>query len=227
MSRILGIALDVDGTLVDSNEGHARAWVDAFGEFGVRTSLAEVRPMIGMGGDRILDKVAGLGPDDPGGSAIDERRLELFRTHYLPTIRPFADVPAFLAQLRDAGIAVVVASAASKEDLKRLLEIAGVPELAETAVSTDEVARSKPAPDVVCAALEKLALPPSEVLMVGDTPWDVEAAARAGSGTLALRSGGWNDDGLAYAVAVYDDVAHLLREFHRSPLARRRALAVS
>jgi beta-phosphoglucomutase-like phosphatase (HAD superfamily) len=227
MSRahIVGVALDVDGTLVDSNDGHARAWVEAFEEFGVHTSLAEVRPLIGMGGDRILDLVAGLGPDDPGSKAIDERRLELFRTKHLPAVRAFPEVPAFVARLHDERIAAVVASAAAKEDLARLLEIAGVPELADGAVSTDAVPRSKPAPDVVCAALERLALPARQVVMIGDTPWDIQAATRAGIGAIALRSGGWNDDGLVDALAIYDEVAHLLRCFDVSPLGTPRAQA--
>jgi len=227
MPRIRGIALDVDGTLVDSNDGHARAWVDAFGEFGVRTSLADVRPLIGMGGDRILEQIAGLDPDDPGSKAIDERRLARFRSDYLPHVRGFPGVPEFVARLRDAGIAIVVASAAAEEDLASLLAIAGVPELTERAVSGDAVPRSKPAPDVVCAALERLGLPPSQVAMIGDTPWDIEAAGRAGLGTIAVRSGGWNDDGLADAIAIYDDVAHLGRCFDDSPLGRQHARAIS
>jgi HAD superfamily hydrolase (TIGR01509 family) len=212
------VILDVDGTLVDSNHEHARAWGDALAEYGIVVTFADVRPLIGMGGDQLLPKLTGIEAESPLGKAISARRGEIFRERYLPRVRPFARVPELLAALRDRGLVRVVASSAEPDDLRRLLDIAGATELIDDCVSSDDVERSKPDPDLVGAALARAALPPAAAVMLGDTPYDVVAARRAGVDTVALRCGGWSDAELAGAIAVYDDPADLLANLDRSPL---------
>jgi len=213
-----GVILDTDGTLVDSNDAHAHAWVEAFSEHGYEVPFERVRPLIGMGSDMLMPEVVGLGKETPEGSAISERRGEVFKSRYLPHIEPFPEVRALLERMKGAGLELVVASSAEEDELAALLEIAGVTDLVSEQVSSSDAEASKPAPDTVRVALERLHCPPDKVLMIGDTPFDLEAAKKAGVGVIALRCGGWGDEDLTGAVAVYDDPADLLRHFGTSPL---------
>ncbi|HJT76240.1 MAG TPA: HAD family hydrolase [Gemmataceae bacterium] len=218
MARVRGVILDVDGTLVVSNDAHARAWVEALAEHGVEVDYERVRRLIGMGGDKLLPKVSGIRADSPEGQAITRRRQTIFLERYLPHLRPTPGAPELLQFLRDRGFRLSVASSAKQDELKPLLEICGGERLIEDKTSSDDADRSKPDPDIVGAALKKLGLPKDEVLMLGDTPYDVEAARRAGLAILAVRCGGWGDTDLAGALAVYDDPADLLAHFGASPL---------
>ena len=216
----LGVIFDVDGTLLDSNDAHARSWVDALEEQGYFVAVEKVRPLIGMGGDKVLPELIGLAEDSIKGRAISKRRGEIFRTRYLPSLRPFPKVGDLVARLEHDGDAIAVASSASEKDLAALLDKAGLRHLLDDAASKDDAERSKPDPDVVHAALDRLHLPPEAVVMVGDTPYDVEAAALAGVRAIALRSGGcWTDADFAGAAAIYDDAADLLAHLDESPLA--------
>ena len=103
--------------------------------------------------------------------------------------------------------------------MEPLLELAGATDLIESKTSTDDADASKPSPDIVGAALERLNLPKENVVMIGDTPYDVEAAGRAGVALIGLRCGGWDDAGLEGAMAIYDDPADLLAHYDASPLA--------
>jgi HAD superfamily hydrolase (TIGR01509 family) len=219
-SRIRGVILDVDGTLVDSNDAHARAWVDAFAEFEFDVPYARVRSLIGMGGDNLLPEAIGVEKDNPLGEAISKRRGEIFEERYLKTINPFRGTRDLVQRMRAEGLEIAIWTSAQKEELKALLEIAGVTDLIDSKTSSDDAESSKPDPDIVQAALKRLRLPPAQVLMVGDTPYDIEAAGRAGVRTVAFRSGGWTDDGLLGACAVYDGPWDLLERFETSPFAR-------
>jgi phosphoglycolate phosphatase-like HAD superfamily hydrolase len=207
---IKGVIFDVDGTLIDSNDAHAHAWVDAVAEFGFDASFDEARRLIGMGGDKLLPALIGLEEDDDLGDRISKRRGEIFLTRYFPSVRAFPKSRDLFVRLRDAGLRIVIASSAKQEELDQFLDRARVRDLVENKASSDDAENSKPDPDIVHAALDKLGLRVDEVFMVGDTPYDVEAASRAGIRTIALRSGGWSDEELAGAVAIYDDPADLL-----------------
>jgi HAD superfamily hydrolase (TIGR01509 family) len=221
--RIRGVIFDVDGTLVNSNDAHARAWVQALDEAGVRVTFAEVRPLIGMGGDKLLPKLAGVDEESELGQRASRRRAEIFAQQYLPELRAFPQTRALLLRLRDTGRKLGVASSAKQEELQALLERAQVSDLVESATSSTDAARSKPDPDIVRAALDRLELAPERAVMIGDTPYDIEAASRLGVPTLAFRSGGRSDQDLARAAAIYDDAADLLARFDDSILARARA----
>jgi HAD superfamily hydrolase (TIGR01509 family) len=215
---IKAVLLDVDGTLIDSNDAHAQAWVDAGAEFGHAIEFAQVRRMIGMGGDKVLPQLTGLEEDSDEGSRLLDRRGEIFRSRYLSTLSAMPGAVALVERLRDDGRKLVIATSASAEDLKPLLKQVGLEWLEEDATDSDDADASKPEPDIIEAALKKTGAAASEVVLIGDTPYDVKAAARAGVRTLALECGGWSAADLDDAAEVYADPADLLRRYDQSLL---------
>ncbi|HEU4559490.1 MAG TPA: HAD family hydrolase [Longimicrobium sp.] len=219
MSRPRAVILDVDGTLIDTNDAHAHAWVDVCHEFGHEVAFGKVRRMIGMGGDRVLPSLTGLEEESETGEKMKERRGEIFRERYLPSCQPFPRARELLERFRDDGMQLVVATSASKDDMAALLKAADVADLIQAKTSSSDADNSKPAPDIVEAALENAGCGPDEAVMLGDTPYDVQASGRAGVRCVALRCGGWDDDALSDAVAIYQDPADLLAHYERSPFA--------
>jgi HAD superfamily hydrolase (TIGR01509 family) len=219
MNVVRAVLLDVDGTLIDSNDAHARAWVDAGSEFGRAIAFADVRPLIGMGGDKVLPRLTGLDEDSHEGTRILARRGEIFRERYLPGLVALPGAVDLVRRLRADGKTLVVATSASEEDLEALLEQVGLEDILTEATNSDDADASKPAPDIVEAALEKAGEAAANVVMIGDTPYDVAAALRAGVPIIGVRCGGWTDDDLRGAAAVYDDPAAILRDYDRSILA--------
>lgn len=215
--------LDIDGTLLISNEAHAQAFVDAARELEHEAPpVEEVVRLIGMGGDRLIPKAFGFEQDSEAGEALEERKGEIFRSKSLPTLRPTPGTRDLLERLKGDGYVLVVATSANADDVEGLLKRAEVDDLVERATSAEEVDASKPAPDVVHAALEEAGVGPEEAVMIGDTPYDVEAATRAGVRIVAVRTGGWEADDLRGAVAVYDDPADLLRHYQETPFGQSR-----
>lgn len=217
-----GILLDVDGTLVLSNDAHAHAWSDAFKEVGMEVSPERVRPLMGMGGDKLLPTLApDLSPDEGIGKAIAERRKELFLERYLPTLAPAPGARALVERLRAEGKQIYIASSAKRDELAELLRAARVDDLlpVDRATTADDAQQSKPAPDVIAVAVKRLGLPPERIMLIGDTPYDVESANRARVGTIAVRCGGFSDTQLNGARALYNDPADLLAHYDESLLA--------
>jgi HAD superfamily hydrolase (TIGR01549 family) len=217
---VRGVILDMDGTLVDTNEAHAQTWVDALNSFGYEVTLDVVRPLMGQGGDKLIPRLTGKTKDSEIGKTLAAHRSELFEQRHLESVEAFPNTRRLVARLRDLGLKVVVASSSRRDHLARLIEAAAIGDLIDSATSASDVDESKPDPDVIEAALEKLGLAPDQVMMIGDTPYDIEAAARVGVRTIALRCGGWQDEGLTGAIAVYADPADLLANIEASPLAR-------
>jgi phosphoglycolate phosphatase-like HAD superfamily hydrolase len=213
------VILDVDGTLVDSNDAHAHAWVDAFAEHGIAVPFDLVRRAIGMGGDKLMPHVADITEDSPRGAAISRSRATIFKSRYLPTVAAFPRVRDLLTRFADAGFKLAVASSAKADELYPLLEIAGVDDLIAHRTSSDDAEESKPDPDIVLAALKRVGRP-RQSIMLGDTPYDVEAAARAGIPIVGLECGGWGREDLAGAVEVYASPADLLDRLGASVFAR-------
>ena len=220
-SGSLTVLLDVDGTLIDSNDAHAHAWVDVARELGHGADYDSIRRMIGMGGDKLMPKAFGIEHDSEEGEKMSKRRSEIFRERYLPTLKPFPDARALLERMREDGHTLVVATSAKKDEMKGLLKVAGVEDLLEEKTSSSDADSSKPDPDIVIAALKKADAAPKDALMLGDTPYDVSASTRARVAIVALTCGGWSAEELKGAVAVYRDPAELLREYERSPFAAR------
>lgn len=217
--KVRAAVLDIDGTLIDSNDAHAQAWVDVGKEMGYDIDFAHVRSLIGKGGDKVLPEITGLEDESDEAEKLKKRRGEIFQERYLPTLQPFPRARELLERFAADGMTLVVATSASKDDMKKLLEKAGIKDLIEEKTSQSDVEASKPDPDVIEAAVEKAGCKPSEAVMLGDTPYDVEASRRAGVPCVALRCGGWGDEDLKDAVAIYDDPADLLANYDQSPYA--------
>jgi HAD superfamily hydrolase (TIGR01509 family) len=214
------VILDVDGTLVDSNDAHARAWVEAFARNGITVAFERVRRAIGMGGDKLMPAVAGIAEDSPEGKQISKDRGEIFKSRYLPALRPFPRMRELAQRFGSDGFTLAVASSAQEDELAPLLKTAGVDDLVRTTTSSDDAEHSKPDPDIVQAALTRTGCPPSSAIMLGDTPYDVEAALRAGIRIVGVECGGWGRADLSGAEEVYSDPADLLARYETSIFAR-------
>lgn len=220
--QIRGAIFDIDGTLIDSNDAHAHAWVQAMKEQGYDVPFAKVRPLIGMGGDKVLPETIGIEKNSLQGQQIDSRRSEIFKERYLPYLQPFPDARELLQHMHNHGCKLAIATSAKPDEMEAMLEIIGpnVKELFEQATTSKDAAQSKPDPDVMQAALNKIKMSPDEVLMVGDTAYDIEAAAKVGVKTVALRCGGWSDKDLQGAITLYDSPADFLIHYNASPFVK-------
>ncbi len=219
------VLFDIDGTLVDSNDAHAHAWVKAFAEAGVRVEFDRVRCAIGMGGDKLMPAVADIEEETPLGTRISTRRSEIFKSEYLAQLQPFRDAGTLVRRIKTLGLEAVAASSAKRDELEALLKVADANSLLGKAASGDDADESKPDPDIVHAALKKAGVHAGEAVMIGDTPYDVEAASRAGVVAIAFRCGGWTDEALRGAIAIYDGPWDLLSRLDDSPL--RQALTAN
>jgi HAD superfamily hydrolase (TIGR01509 family) len=216
-----GVIFDIDGTLVDSNDAHAQSWVDAFAKAGYEVPFDVVRPLIGMGADKLLPKTIEVRHDSEEGKRLLARRSEIFQEKYLPRLKPLPGSRALVLRVRAEGLKAIVATSAKDAELKGLLQAATVDDLMEERATASDAKRSKPDPDIVQAAVGESGIGKENLVMIGDTPYDVEAAARAGVKCVAFRSGGWTDDSLKGALAIYDGPADLLAHYDTSPLGRK------
>lgn len=203
--------LDVDGTLVQSNDEHAWAWVRALEPFGFDVTFEQVRRWIGMGGDKVLPKVdpslhAGTEPAD----SIGRLRQRIFLNEYAAQLQPTPGARALLERLRADGILRVVATSAKRQELDAILKAARLDEEIDRATTSDDAGRSKPDPDIIEAALQKAGAGRAESFFLGDTPYDVTAAHTAGVLVVAVRCGGWREPELSEADAIYDTPADFL-----------------
>jgi HAD superfamily hydrolase (TIGR01509 family) len=211
-----GIIFDVDGTLVDSNDAHAESWVDTFAEAGYDVPFGIVRPLIGMGADKLLPLAVGVSNESDEGKRLTDRRSEIFREKYLPRLRALPGSRELVSRVRAEGLKAIVATSAKDQELKGLLNAARVEDLMEERATSSDAKRSKPDPDIVHAAIDESSLAPDHLVMIGDTPYDVEAATRASVRIIGFRSGGWKDEDLKGAVEIYDGPADLLANYESS-----------
>lgn len=219
-----GVLLDIDGTLVLSNDAHAQAWVEAFAQHGYEVKFEDVRPLIGMGGDQVVPRmVPELSGKEGVGKQIADGRKELIIEKFSPNLAPAPGSRELVQRLKQDGFKLVVASSATSQELSSLLKAAEVDDLLEEEPTTtsDDADASKPEPDLIQAALSKGQLQPEQAIMLGDTPYDIQAAAKAGVGVVAFRCGGFDDAQLADALAIYDNPADLLEHYEQSPLGQR------
>lgn len=214
-----GVLFDIDGTLVDSNEAHARSWVDTLHEAGYEVPFDVLWPMIGMGGDKVLPAAAGIEIDSDLGKALSKRRWQIFQRDYLPDLRPTRGARDLVQRMKDDGLELIVASSANGEELGALMEAANVRDLFEKTTSSSDAEESKPDPDIVQAAVKKSGMKPEELIMLGDTPYDVQAAIGAHVNLVGLLCGGWTAIELSGATAIYSDPSDVLRWYDASPFA--------
>lgn len=219
---IKGVLLDIDGTLLLSNDAHAQAWVEAFAAYGYNeVKFEDVRPLIGMGGDQVVPQmVPELSGKEGVGKQIADRRKDLIIEKFSSNLAPTPGSRELVQRLKQDGFKLVVATSATSQEVSSLLKAAGVEDLlGEMPTTTSSDAESsKPEPDLVQAALSKGQLQPEQAIMLGDTPYDIEAAAAAGVGAIAFRCGGFDETQLSGALAIYDDPADLLKHYAQSPL---------
>lgn len=211
---------DIDGTLVESNWLHAAAWQDAFAAMDLNLDVEEIRRQIGKGGDELIPVFVPWWKLPMVEEPLEVYRKYVFHRDYLPKVRPFPKVREFFLQLRQSGIRTALASSASDEDLDTYKSIANISDLLDVTTSADDTKRSKPHPDIFTATLHKLHAKSSNVLALGDTPYDAEAAGKGGIRTIGVMTGGWSRQELfdAGCIEVYRDIADLLEHFDQSAL---------
>jgi len=217
---IEAVLLDIDGTLLDSNDAHAQAWSDALREAGHEIGSETVRPLIGMGSDKLLPKLTGIDADSEEGKRLIERSKAIFAKEYLPLVKPFPNARELLERMRADGVTLVVATSAADDELRGLLAALGAEWLVDERASSSDADRSKPDPDIIRVAVDKAGVGPAECVMLGDTPYDVEAATRSRVRIVAVRCGGHGDEELRGAVEIYDDPAALLSRYDESVIGR-------
>ncbi len=218
MQPIRAILCDIDGTLIDSNDAHALAWVDALEQVGKPTPFERIRPLIGMGGDKLLPALK-IDPDSDLGREASQRSTRAFLETYVDSIRAFPRARELLERMRATGRSLWAATSSEDAEISAILQRGDIEDLFEAATTSSDVEQSKPAPDVVQAALARAQCLPHEAVMLGDTPYDVRAARRTNVRVIAFRCGGWSDDELSGALEIHDDPASLLHEWNESILA--------
>ena len=209
--------LDVDGTLVDSTYQHTLAWNRAFRRHGIVLPVWRIHRAIGMGGDQLVPALVGEQVDKEQGDQIRETRDPIYE-ELLPEVEPLRGAHELIEELKARGLRVVLASSSPEDELDHYLELLDARELADAWTTKEDVEATKPAPDLVQAALEKAGT--ENAVMVGDTRWDIEAAAKAGIETIAVTTGGWSKQELrdAGATAVFESVDELRKGLDKTPL---------
>jgi HAD superfamily hydrolase (TIGR01549 family) len=213
---IKALIFDIDGTLVDSVDLHAQAWKEAFKHFGKDVPYQQVRHQIGKGGDQLMPVFFSREELEEHGEEMEEYRGRIFKRDYLPRVRAFPSVRELFLKLKADDKRIALASSAKKDELAAYKKIANIEDLVEEETSADDADRSKPHPDIFKAALDRLEdVAVHEALVIGDTPYDAEAAGKLRLRTLGVLSGGFPEAELraAGAIAVYRDVADMLARY--------------
>lgn len=227
LARATGIVFDLDGTLVDSTYVHTLCWWEAIGQFGHERSMAAVHHAVGMGADHLLDHVLGEVRDQGQDGAITAAHDALFATWH-ERLHPFPAARSLLTWCRDAGLTVALATSGGKRDLWSMLDVLDHPDF-DVIVTGDDVDGSKPSRDLLDAVLTRVGLDPQDLLVVGDSVWDMQAAARVGAPALGVATGGTSAPELREAGAelTYADLAalqHAMQEAREDPSSQVRGL---
>ncbi|WP_375460159.1 HAD family hydrolase [uncultured Enterovirga sp.] len=216
------VIFDVDGTLIDTNDLHAAAWVEAFRHFGIEVPYEDVRRQMGKGGDQLMPVFLDPAVLERDGEKIETFRTDLFKREYLSKARAFPQVRALFERVKSAGQTSVLATSGKREEVDRHMTTAEITDLVDESTTSEDAESSKPKPDIFQSALKRIApITADEAIVVGDTPYDAEAAGKAGLRTIGLLCGGFSEEDLrgAGCIAIYADPAALLRDYDRSPLA--------
>ena len=215
---------DIDGTLIDSVDFHAEAWRQTFLRFGRDIPFADIRAQIGKGGDQLLPVFFSEREIALIGKVMEKTRGNIFKEEFLAKIKPFPGVRPLFERMKRDGLKIALASSAKKDEVEHYAKLLEIEDLIEAGTSTDDAEKSKPHPDIFEAAMEKLGkVSPKKCLVIGDTPYDAEAAAKAGIKTVGVLCGGFPEADLkkASAFAIYRDPEDLLRRYDESPFAEK------
>jgi HAD superfamily hydrolase (TIGR01509 family) len=219
---VRAVLCDIDGTLVESNWLHARAWQVAFAEMDIELELEEIRRQIGKGGDELIPVFVSWWKRAAVKEPLQAYRKFVFQHDFMPRVKPLPKVREFLLRVKAEGIKVALSSSADKDDLLAYKRIAHIEDLVDAETSADDADKSKPHPDIFEATLRRLGLRARDCIALGDTPYDAEAAGYAGLRTIGVTTGGWAHDELMAAgcVEVYESVEELLERFEESAIVR-------
>ncbi|WP_150958808.1 HAD family hydrolase [Microbacterium testaceum] len=210
---------DVDGTLVDTNYQHALAWYRSFLRFDIVLPVWRIHRAIGMGGDQLVASLTDDGTENAHGEALREAWTEEFES-LIEEVHPFDGAHDLLVAVKERGFQVVLASSGKSDHVERFIDLVDARGIADAWTTSDDVKASKPAPDLVETALGRV--PGAGGIMIGDSPWDAIAAAKADIATIAVRTGGFSPEELqdAGAVTVFDSLRDLIVGLDDTPLAR-------
>ncbi len=200
--------LDIDGTLVDTNYQHAIAWYRAFRDNELILPVWRIHRHIGMGGDQFVEALAGEEFEKRCGDDVREAEAEHYKS-LIDEVEPMDGARELIVALSESEHAVVLASSAKEQEVEHYVDLLDCREIVDGWTTSADVESTKPEPDLVHAALEKVGA--NEGVMVGDTPWDVKAAKKAGIDTIAVLTGGFSEAELrdAGAVEVFESVREL------------------
>ncbi len=215
------VIFDIDGTLIDSVDLHARAWQETFAQYDVEVTFEQVRSQIGKGGDQLLPVFLSKDQIERFGKQLEDDRTACFRKRYLPEVRPFPSVRELFERIRADGIKIALASSAKKGEVEYYKRIAHILGLSDVDTCSDDVDRSKPHPDIFLIALKRLGSPPPQhVVSVGDTPYDALAARKSGVLPIGVLSGGFPESTLrgAGCLEIYQDPADMLARYESGRL---------
>jgi HAD superfamily hydrolase (TIGR01509 family) len=212
--------LDIDGTLVDTNYQHAIAWYRAFRRHGIILPVWRIHRHLGMGGDQVVEALTDERTENELGDAIRDVEGDLYG-ELIEEVEPMEGARKLISELGERGHVVVLASSAKEGEVEHYLDLLDARELADAWTTSSDVDATKPEPDLVESALGKVGGSAEDAVMIGDTPWDVKAADRAGVGTLAVLTGGFAIEELTESGArgVYESVAELRADLDQTPLA--------
>jgi phosphoglycolate phosphatase-like HAD superfamily hydrolase len=221
MRRYSAVLLDIDGTLVDSNDAHAHAWVEILAKHGIEVAFARVRRMIGMGGDRLIAEITGWPLGQKKTRKLQDEHAAVFAERWLRHVTAIEGARELVLQLRRDNYEVALATAAHEDVLRPLLEIAGIADLMDAKAKPPKPPASKPDPAAIEVALSQLDADRSRVVLIGDTPYDVEASRAASVDVIGFTTGGYGAEALAGAIAVYRGPSDLLARWDGSPLGSK------
>ncbi len=213
--RLQALLLDIDGTLVDSNDKHAHCWVEAFAHFGKEVDWKVVRQQIVKGGDLLVPDTLNAREMRKFGEPLKKYRGELWKRKYMETVQPFPGAVEAIRAIHARGVKLAFASSSNPDEVEYYVELLGVEDLLEGTTSKKDAKFSKPSPEIFQAALERVDGDPARALVVGDTPYDILAAHRMGAAIAAVRCGGFAEESLVKAEFPFDDVASLAKELER------------
>jgi HAD superfamily hydrolase (TIGR01509 family) len=207
---------DIDGTLIDSNDFHAEAWQKAFAEYGKFFPFEKIRAQIGKGADTLLPVFLSEKEIREFGDQVAETRGEIFKNEYLARVKPFPQVRELFEKIKADGKKIALASSANEDEVEEYKKLANIEDLVEKSTSADDAEKSKPEPDIFQAAIKILGDPaPETILVVGDTPYDAEAATKANLKIIGVLCGGFSEKDLREkgCAEIYQDPADLLKNY--------------
>ena len=209
---------DVDGTLIDSNDFHAEAWQKAFEKYDKKIPFEKIRPHIGKGADTLMPEFLSEKEIEKFGEELTDLRGEIFKKEYLSRVKPFPKVRELFQKIKDDGKKIALASSSNEDEVAAYKKIADIEDLVEKSTSADDAEASKPEPDIFQAALKLLGNPaPETVLVIGDTPYDAEAATKAKLKIVGVLCGEFSETDLREkgCAAIYQDPANLLENYEK------------